>query len=99
MSVPTSGFEEQAKMVRESVEGGLYVLEEYGGPVLDRYGRTAVVVGVALVAVVGVALIVARRRRHKPRVTRLLDALPSSVSSRIDRPLSSIRSAADRITR
>lgn len=74
-------------------------MSEYGGPLLDRYGRTAVVVGVALVAVVGVALIVARRRRHKPLVTRLHDALPNSVSSRIDRPLSSIRSAADRITR
>jgi len=86
-------------MVRERVEGGLDVLEEYGGPLLDRYGRTALVAGVALVAVVGVALIVARRRRHKSLVTRLHDALPRSVSTRIDRPLSSVRSAADRITR
>jgi hypothetical protein len=99
MTVPTSRIDEQAKKVRESVENGLDVLEEYGGPLLDRYGRTALVVGVAVVAAVGVALIVARRRRRKPLVTRLHDALPDSVSSRIDRPLSSIRSAADRFTR
>ncbi len=85
-------------MVREKVESGLDVLEEYGGPLLDRYGRTALVVGVAVVAVVGVSLIVARRRRRKPFATRLHDALPDSVSSRIDRPLSSIKSVADRIT-
>jgi len=86
-------------MVRERVQGGIDVLEEYGGPLLDRYGRTALVIGVAVVAAVGVALIVAQRRRHRPLSMRLHDALPDSVSSRIERPLSSIRAAADRISR
>jgi Flp pilus assembly protein TadB len=86
-------------MVRERVQGGLDALEEYGGPLLDRYGRTALVVGVAVVAAVGVALLVARRRRSRPLTMRLHDALPDSVSSRIERPLSSIRAAADRIAR
>jgi hypothetical protein len=88
----------QAQMVRERVENGLDVLEEYGGPLLDRYGRTALVVGVAVVAAGGVALVVARRRRRKPLSARLHDVLPDSVSARIDRPLSSIRAAADRIS-
>jgi len=86
-------------MVQERVQGGIDVLEEYGGPLLDRYGRTALVIGVAVVAAVGVALIVARRRRRRPLTMRLHDALPDSVSSRIERPLSSIRAAADRISR
>jgi len=92
-------LEGQAQMVREQVENGLDVLEEYGGPLLDRYGRTALVVGVAVVAAVGVALVVARRRRRRPLTSRLHDALPDSVSSRIERPLSSIKAAADRISR
>jgi hypothetical protein len=58
---------------------------------LDRYGRTAMVVGVALVAAVGVALFVARRRRPMRLTARLHDALPDSVSSRIERPLSSLK--------
>jgi hypothetical protein len=86
-------------MVRQRARDGLDALEEYGGPLLDRYGRTALVVGVAVVAAVGVALLVARRRRGRPLTTRLHDALPDSVSSRIERPLSSIRAAADRIAR
>jgi hypothetical protein len=99
MSAPKAGLEDQAQMVRERVENGLDVLEEYGGPLLDRYGRAALVVGVAVVAAVGVALVVTRRRRRKPLSARLHDALPDSVSSRIERPLSSIRAAADRISR
>ena len=85
MSAPFSGIEEQAQAVRESMANGLDVIEEYGGPLLDRYGRTALVVGVAVVAAVGVALLVARRRRRKPLTARLHDVLPDSVSSRIDR--------------
>ncbi len=86
-------------MVREGLRNGVDVLEEYGGPLLDRYGRTALVVGVAMVAGVAVALIVARRRRRRPLTMRLHDAVPESVSSRLQRPLSSIRAAADRISR
>ena len=86
-------------MVRERVQGGLDALEEYGGPLLDRYGRTALVVGVAVVAAVGVALLVARRRRRRPLSARLHDAVPDAISSRIERPLSSIRATADRISR
>jgi hypothetical protein len=99
MSAPKAGLENEAQMMRERVENGLDVLEEYGGPLLDRYGRAALVVGVAVVAAVGVALVVARRRRSKPLTARLHDALPDSVTSRIDRPMSSIKAAAERISR
>jgi hypothetical protein len=95
----TAGFEESAKMVRERMEGGLDVIEEYGGPLLDRYGRTALVIGAAALAAIGVALIVARRRRRRPLTVRLQEAVGDSVSSRLERPLSSIRAAAERISR
>ena len=77
-------------MVAERVQDGLDVLEEYAGPMLDRYGRTALVVGVAVVAAVGVALIIARRRRRPTLTERIYGAMPE-VSARI-------RSAAERIS-
>jgi hypothetical protein len=91
MGLSPSDFEPQAQelidRMQSGVESGLDVLEEYGGPLLDRYGRTALVVGVAVVAAVGVALIVARRRRRK------------TLASRLEKPISTIRSAAERISR
>ena len=77
--------------MRERVESGIEKLEEYGGPLLERYGRTALVIGVAVVAVAGVALIVSRRRRRRTLADRLQGAVPE-VKSRL-------RSAADRLSR
>jgi MYXO-CTERM domain-containing protein len=99
MSVRTPDLEAQAEKLREGVENGLDLVEEYGGRFLDRYGRTTIVVGVAVVAAVGAALLVARRRRRRPLLTRMQDALPDQLSSRLERPISSIKQAADRITR
>jgi hypothetical protein len=87
MGVSPSDFEPQAEMVMERVQSGLDALEEYGGPLLDRYGRTALVIGVAVVAVAGVALLVSRRRRRR------------TLASRLERPMSTLRSAADRLSR
>lgn len=98
MSVRTPDFEESAEKLREGVDSGLDLIEEYAGPFLDRYGRTVIVAGVAVVAAVGIALLVARRRRQKTLVGRMQEALPDSVSSRLERPLSSISKAAQRIT-
>jgi molybdopterin-guanine dinucleotide biosynthesis protein A len=75
------------------------VIEEYGGPMLDRYGRTALVVGVAVVATVGIALLVARRRRRQTFTEKIQRVIPDSVGSRLEGPMSSIRSAAERISR
>jgi hypothetical protein len=99
MSVRTPDLDAQAEKVRQGMENGLDFIEEYGGPFLDRYGRTALVIGVAVVTAVGVAMIVARRRRRRPLISRMQDALPDSVSARLERPISSLRQAADRITR
>ena len=99
MSARTPDLEAQAEKMREGVENGLDLIEEYGGPLLDRYGRTAIVVGVGLLAAVGVALVVARRRRRRPLISRMQASLPDSFSSRLERPISSIKQAAERITR
>ncbi len=91
MGVSPSDFEPQAQelmdRVQSGVESGLDILEEYGGPLLDRYGRTALVVGVGIVAAVGVALIIARRRRQP------------TLRSRLEKPMSTLRTAAERISR
>ena len=91
MGVSPSDFEPQARelvdRMQSGMESGLDVLEEYGGPLLDRYGRTALVVGVAVVVAVGAALIIARRRR------------PKTLASRLEKPISTLRSAAERISR
>jgi hypothetical protein len=84
-------MENQAEMLRQGVESGLDMIEEYGGPLLDRYGRTAIIVGVGLVAAVGVALIIARRRRRRPLISRVREAMPDAVTARI-------KQAADRIS-
>jgi hypothetical protein len=98
MGVTPSDFEPQAEMVMERVERGLDMLEEYGAPLLERYGRRALVVGVAVVAVAGVALLVARRTRRRTLRDRIQGAVPE-VRSRLERPISTIRSAADRLSR
>ena len=85
-------------MAKETVDRGLELLEEYGGPMLERYGRTALVVGVAVLAAGGMALLTARRRRRRTLTERLTRAIPE-VGSRLEGPISSIRSAAGRISR
>ena len=85
-------------MLRDRMESGLDALEEYGRPLLDRYGRTVLVVGVTLVAIAGVALVVARSRRRRTLTERLTRALPE-VGARLERPISTLRAAADRISR
>lgn len=87
-----------AQAVKDKMESGLDLLEEYGGPMLDRYGRTAIVVGVAVVAAVGVALLVARRRRRRTFTDRITRAIPE-VGSRLEPAVSSIKSAAGRFSR
>jgi hypothetical protein len=98
MGVSTSELNAQAQAMKERVESGLDMIEEYGGPMLDRYGRTAIVVGVAVVAAVGVALLLARRRRRKTITDRISKVLPE-MGSRLEGPVSSIRSAAGRFSR
>jgi hypothetical protein len=98
MGMSPSDFDTPVQVVKEKMESGLDMLEEYGGPMLDRYGRTAIVVGVAVLAAVGMALILARRRRRKTLSDRISKVLPE-MGSRLEGPVSSIRSAAGRFSR
>ena len=104
MKASTSDLEQQLKVVRDTVESGLHDgmqrVEKYGRPFLERHGRKVVLVGVATLIALGAAMAVARRQaRSRSFTVRLQEALPDSVSSRLERPLSSIRSAAGRIGR
>ena len=99
MDAIAKDFERQAGAVRDTVEGGLDAVREYGRPLMRRYGRTALVVGVIGLAGLGVAMMVARRRRRRHLAVRLREALPDMLSSRLERPLASIRSAGDLLSR
>lgn len=92
-----SDLEPRTEFLRDRVQGGLDALDEYGGPLLDRYGRVVLIAGVALVAAVGIALILSRRSARATFTRRIQDAIPDSVGERLERPMSSIRSARERI--
>jgi hypothetical protein len=94
MGISPSDFEAQREMLGDRIGAGLDLLDEYGRPMIDRYGRTALVAGVVVVAMVGVALLVARSRRRRTLGDRIVSA-----SSRLEGPISSIRAAAGRISR
>ncbi len=98
MGISSSNIDAQAQTVKDKMESGLDMLGEYGRPMLDRYGRTAMMVGVAVVAAVGVALLVGRRRRRRSFTDRITDAIPE-MGSRLEGPVSTIRSAASRFSR
>jgi hypothetical protein len=98
MKTSTADVERRVRLVRDSVESGLDKVDEYGRPFVQRHGRKALAVGV-VVLVAAAAVMVARRRRPRPLTARLQEALPDSVSDRLERPLSSIRAAASRLGR
>jgi hypothetical protein len=98
MGISSSNIDAQAQAVKEKMESGLDMLGEYGRPMLDRYGRTAIMVGVGVVAVVGMALLLGRRRRRRSFTDRITRALPE-MGSRLEGPVSTIRSAAGRLSR
>ncbi len=85
--------------VMEKVQGGLDVLEEYAGPLLDRYGRAVLVVGVAVVAATGLALLLSRRRSRRVLAERIQAAIPGAAAERLERAIASITSAAERVGR
>ena len=98
MKGSTAEIERQAKASLDSVESGVELIEERAGPFIERHRFTILAVGLAALAAVGAAVVVARRRRRRTLVMRLHDAT-TSVGDRLERPLSTIRSAAERIAR
>jgi hypothetical protein len=80
------------------VEGGVEFVDERAMPWIERNRMVVLGVGVAALVGVGAAVMMARRRRQRTLVARLHDAT-TSVGDRLERPISTIRSAAERIAR
>jgi hypothetical protein len=96
MRSSTAEIERQAKAILDSVESGMELIEERARPFFERNRVTIVAVGLGVLAGVGVAVMIARRRSRKTLDIRLHDAT-TSVGDRLERPLSTIKSAAVRI--
>lgn len=95
MKASPEEFEQQARIVRDGVQRRLEIVEDYGRPLVQKYGKSALAVGMTGLAVVGIGMMVARRRRRRSFRVRIQD----SVSSRMERPISSVRSVAGRFSR
>lgn len=97
MKADTTEIEQQVKAILGGVEGGMEFIDERAMPWIER--NRVMVLGIALGMLVGVgaAVLIARRNRPRPLVARLRDAT-TSVGDRLERPISTIRSAADRIS-
>jgi hypothetical protein len=85
---------ERVRVVRGAVERGLDQVDRYR-PVVVRYRWPILAAGAAVLVAAGV-VIVARRRRRRPLVVRLQEALPDSVSDRLEKPLSNLRTRLSR---
>ena len=94
----TAEIERQAKVILDSLESGMELIELRARPFIERHGVTIVALGLAAILGVGAAVMIARRRKGKTLVMRLHDAT-ASVGDRLERPLTTIRSAAERISR
>ena len=101
MKASTAEIERQARAILDSVEGGVELIDERARramPWIERNRVTLLAVGVAALVGLGTAMVVARRRRRRTLVARLHDATVS-VSDRLEGPVSTLRSAAERIAR
>jgi sensor c-di-GMP phosphodiesterase-like protein len=94
----TAEIERQAKAILDSVESGVELIEERARPFVERHRVTIVAVGLGALVGVSAAVMIARMRRRRTLVMRLHDAT-TSVGDRLERPLSTIKSAAERIAR
>jgi len=98
MRSSTAEIERQAKAILDSVESGVELIDERARPFVERNGVTILAAGIAVLVGVGDAVMIVRRRRRRTLVMRLQEAT-TSVGDRLERPLSTIRSAAERIAR
>jgi hypothetical protein len=98
MKASTAEIERQAKAILDSVESGMELIEERARPFVERHRVTIFAVGLGVLVGVGAAVMIARRRQRTTLVMRLHEAT-ASVGDRLERPLSTIKSAAERIAR
>ena len=94
MKASTDEMERQVKEILDSVEEGI---ENYG-PWLQRNRTKLVAFGVAALVGIGAAVMISRRRRRRTLVARLHEAR-TTVGDRLERPMATIRSAAERMSR
>jgi len=98
MKGSTAEIERQARAILDRVESGVDLIDDRARPFVERHGVTIVAAGLAALVGVGAAVMIIRRRRRKTLVMRLQDAT-TSVGDRLERPISTIKSAAERIAR
>ena len=98
MKGSTAEIERQAMAILDGVESRMELIDGRVRPFIERHAVTIVAIGLAALAGAGAAVMIARIRRRRTLVMRLQDAT-TSVGDRLERPLSTIRSAAERIAR
>ena len=98
MKEATTEVERQARAILDSVESGVEFLDERAMPWIERNRMMVLGITVGVLVGIGAAVMIARRNRRRPLVARLRDAT-ASVGDRLERPISTIRSAADRMSR
>jgi sensor c-di-GMP phosphodiesterase-like protein len=84
--------------VESSIESGIEAFDRYGRPWMQRNRATLLAVGVAALVGLGAAVMISRRRRRRTLIARLHEAR-TTVGDRLERPISTIRSAAERMSR
>lgn len=97
MKASTTEIEQQAREILEKVEDGMEFIDERAMPWVERNRMLIVGIGLGVLAGIGAAVVISRRRRRRTLVARLHDAT-TSVGDRLERPIGTIRSAAERIT-
>ena len=95
MKPSTADIENRVKVVRDSVESGIEKLDQYR-PVVARHRWTVLAVALGALVAIGAVVMITRRRRPRPLTVRLRQALPDSVSERLERPLSTVRARLGR---
>jgi hypothetical protein len=98
MKASTAEIERQAQAILDGMESGMELFEERAMPWIERNRLTILAIGAGALVGVGAAIIVARRRRRPTLVARLHDATVS-VGDRLERPISTLKTAAERISR
>ena len=84
--------------VESGIESGIEAFDRYGRPWMQRNRTTLLAIGVAAMVGLGAAVMISRRRRRRTLIARLYEAR-TTVGDRLERPISTIRSAAERMSR
>ena len=84
--------------IESGIQSGIEAFDRYGRPWMQRNRTTLLAIGVAAMVGIGAAVMISRRRRRRTLIARLHEAR-TTVGDRLERPISTIRSAAERMSR